>query len=160
MVDKHVVKMILETAQLLCTAHRVLDGKEQVENTGKRKIKRYHLDNSLNNILYKATHINHPSALWARESNKNYEWLYKHFVALLEEYTFRFNKIHKCNFLIDILNKVPNNIKVNSQTQIKQAMDDKFKISIDPIINYRNYYKTGKSHLFRWTNREIPSWIS
>ena len=69
--DKHVVKMILEYAQLLSTAHRVLDGNEWADHVG----------------LYKATHKNHPSAIWARESAGNYFWLNKLFQELCKEYT-------------------------------------------------------------------------
>ena len=74
--NKHVVKMCLETAQLLSTAHRVLDGEDA------------------NPDLYKATHKNHPSAVWARENSSNYLWLMQHFDALLLEYAFRYYKRH------------------------------------------------------------------
>ena len=77
-VDKHVVKMILEYAQLLSTGHRVLDGEEFIDDSGKRKVKRWKLDNELDNILYKATHSKHPSAIWCRETSENYKLLYNH----------------------------------------------------------------------------------
>mgnify|MGYP001191264200 CR=1 FL=1 len=66
--NKHVVKMILESAQLLCTAHNLLDGSDA-------------------DVPYKSTHKNHPSAVWARQSSANYSWLYFHMLALGEEYT-------------------------------------------------------------------------
>jgi len=84
MVDKHVVKMVVETAQILSTAHHVLD-------------------NPINSPLYKKTHVNHPSTVWARQSDSNYSWLYNHFIALLFEYTYRYGKIHKTSRLIDEL---------------------------------------------------------
>ena len=99
--DKHVVKMILEYAQLLSTAHRVLDGKEYIDASSGRKIKRWRLeDTSLEGCLYKATHVNHPSAVWVRQSNNNYNWLVCLFQSLLSEYTHRYGKIHSCDRLV------------------------------------------------------------
>ena len=74
MCDKHVVKMIIETAQLLSTAHRILDGEEYTDRTANgRRIKRWlHPNSNMESTLYKASHINHPSAVWARKSNNNY----------------------------------------------------------------------------------------
>lgn len=103
-VDKHCVKMILEYAQLLCTAHRVLDGKEVVEQkyvkgslpARYRNVKRWKLTDERNDLLYSATHINHPSAVWARQNVENYKWLQSLLVALCKEYTYRYGKVHKC----------------------------------------------------------------
>ena len=73
MCDKHVVKMILESAQMLSTAHRVLDGDDRANETG----------------LYKMAHKNHPSTIWVRASSENYRWLWKHFDALFQfDYSF------------------------------------------------------------------------
>ena len=76
--DKHVVKMILESAQMLCTAHRVLDGDDYANKMG----------------LYKLAHKNHPSTIWVRSSYKIIEWLYDHMIALMNEYTYRYGKKH------------------------------------------------------------------
>lgn len=74
--DKHVVKMILEYAQLLSTAHRILDGHEVIEQTANgRRIKRWKLESDLDKVLYKSTHSNHPSAIWVRQNQQNYIWL-------------------------------------------------------------------------------------
>ena len=73
--DKHVVKMILESAQMLCTAHRELDG-------------------DVPDVFYKSTHKNHPSTIWARSKAGNYRWLYDLFVSLCDEYTYRYGKVH------------------------------------------------------------------
>lgn len=139
-VDKHVVKMILETAQLLCTAHHVLD-------------------NSTDERLYKKTHQNHPSAKWVRESEENYIWLYFHFIGLLTEYTLRYKKTHASQRLTDILINIPKNIPNIPMTKIPCAMPDEYKISNDPVINYREYYKHGKKDLHKWTNRMPPYWL-
>ena len=79
MLDKHVVKMIVEYAQLMSTAHRVLDGEHYYGKTvNGRKIARWKHP-TLDNQLYKASHVNHPSNIWLRESDDNYFWLYRHF---------------------------------------------------------------------------------
>lgn len=154
--DKHVVKMILETAQLLSTAHRVLDGEVEITKRNGRKYTHYHLDGDMDNI-YKATHINHPSAIWVRESKENYRWLQHLFVSLLAEFEIRRNKSHKCEFLEPYLVKFPKNIPDIPMTPIRQAMPDEFKHQ-DGVIAYRNYYINGKNHLAQWTKREVPSW--
>ena len=91
--DKHVVKMILESAQLLSTCHRVLDGTEYYDKTANgRKIKRWtHPNPNLEPLLYKAGWVKHPSTIWLFESAYNYMWLYKHMMALNEEYKKRYN---------------------------------------------------------------------
>jgi hypothetical protein len=168
MVDKHVVKMILETAQLLSTAHRLLDGEEYVEKkyvTGSlparyRNVKRWRLPDDRDGILYSATHINHPSAVWARQSNNNYTWLYCHFVGLLNEYTYRYGKTHKCADprFCQLLQTLPENIVVGHFTPVTPAMPDEYKVA-SAVESYRNYYKQGKTHLHKWTKREMPEWM-
>lgn len=143
MCDKHVVKMILESAQLLSTAHRLLD------------------DNP-NEILYKVTHKNHPSAVWTRQSFLHYSWLYKHFVALCDEYTYRYGKIHKTDSkLRKILRNYPQKFstQVSSWKEPPCCMPEDSKISLDTVDNYRQYYKTHKKHIHKWTKRNTPDWI-
>jgi hypothetical protein len=134
--NKHVVKMILESAQLLCTAHIILDG-----------------DNA--SVPYKSTHKNHPSAIWTRESSENYKWLYKHMLALGDEYTRRYGKKHltilKCS---GPLNSLPNNILIGKQTEMPQCMPDEYKIPGDSVSAYWNYYEKEK-HTVRNSNEEI-----
>lgn len=143
--DKHCVKMILETAQLLSTAHRVLD-KECLES-------------NFDTVLYKATHINHPSAKWVRECQNNYYWTYNLFLELLSEYTYRYEKKHKCVFLIDILCNFPKNLKNVNGTLPYLCMPDECKVS-DAIQSYRNYYVMHKQHLASWKKRGEPFWWS
>jgi hypothetical protein len=162
MVDKHVVKMILESAQLLSTAHRILDGRE-IEGKSKtgRKARRWFLDDARENVMYSATHINHPSAVWCRESVENYNWFVDHFFALMSEYTYRYNKEHKCyGELSYMLQSPPHNLKKWDWTAMPSCMADEYIISEDPIINYRNYYREGKKNLHKWTNRQPPEWIN
>ena len=166
MVNRHVVKMITESAQLLSTAHRVLDGTmtEGVRvnlDTGKtRKVKAYTLPDARVSVIYSATHINHPSAIWARTSVENYTWLVDHMFALMAEYTYRYEKEHKIQGEIGyMLQSPPFNLKDYEMTKMPSCMDQQYIISDDPIINYRNYYKKGKTHLFAWKNRQPPEWI-
>lgn len=159
MVDKHVVKMILESAQLLSTAHRVIDGQQYIDSTSGRRIKRWELPDSREPVMYKATHINHPSAVWCRTSVENYLWLVDHYFALLNEYTYRYGKVHKCADLGYTLQSPPLGLKDWDATPIICAMDTKYIVSQDPVENYRNYYRQGKSALHKWTGREPPPWL-
>lgn len=138
--DKHVVKMILETAQLLSTAHAILDNDgKQVEG------------------MYKPTHINHPCAIWVRKTRDNYIWTSNLLYWLLEEYTHRYNKVHKVKEMYDELVFNPKNIIDSFFTTPALAMPDEYKNS-DPVEAYRNYYIGEKRHIAKWTNRQIPSW--
>jgi hypothetical protein len=158
--DKHVVKMILEYAQLLSTAHRVLDGNEYIDASSGRRIKRWRLGNeSMENMLYKASHINHPSAIWVRQSNNNYNWLMCLFQDLLQEYTHRYGKIHATDRLVYWLRQPPANIPVGYFTQPTPAMPDEYKVP-DSVQSYRNYYIGAKKTMAKWKNRSIPEWWS
>lgn len=163
--DKHVVKMILESAQLLSTAHRILDGNitqtTVITKTGKsRNTKRYVLlDQEKDSKLYNATHIHHPCAVWARENINNYMWLYQLFVALCEEYTYRYGKIHKTYTLLHtLLSESPKNISQEPFTQPAQAMPSEYKNS-DPVVAYRQYYIGAKSKFAKWTRQQTPDWF-
>jgi hypothetical protein len=162
MVDRHVVKMILETAQLLSTAHRVIDGVEYAgQSQSGRKAKRWRLSGNADAIMYAATHINHPSAVWVRENSANYVWLYEHLLALGREYTYRYGRTHlTIDKLKDILKEAPEQITESKvMTKMPSCMDKQYIVSLDPIVNYRNYYNYGKTDLLRWTDREPPGWI-
>jgi hypothetical protein len=160
-VDKHCVKMILEYAQLLSTAHRVLDGLESTTlSVSGRKKKVWTIGDNRNDVLYSATHINHPSAIWVRKSDANYAWLFRMFGALMDEYTYRYGKIHACERLADALSHRPKNIPKGSFTEPTPAMPDHYKVSGDSISSYKNYYLGDKTRMFSWKKRETPSWIS
>ncbi len=151
--------MILEYAQLLSTAHRVIDGVEGIRlSESGRRLKTWILLDDRENILYKATHVNHPSAIWARASKENYLWLSRLFAALLEEYTYRYGKYHKSGELIDYLSYQPDNIPNAPFTQPTQAMPDRYKQD-NAIFAYRNYYLGEKSDLFSWKSRQWPDWV-
>lgn len=142
-VDKHVVKMILETAQLLSNAHHMLDGAQVIKP------------------IYKLTHKNHPSAIWVRASKQHYQWLHSLLKSLCKEYTHRYQKIHKVEHsgLLDILADSPMNLAdkgwVSDPTP---AMPDEYKTTT-AIESYRKYYKGAKSSFANWKNRPTPSWF-
>ena len=141
--DKMLVKMPLETAQMLCTAHRELDGDEYADEVG----------------LYKRAYWNHPCTVWARSGVINYAWLYKHFIALGEEYKYRYGREHgSITKLKDALEPHPDNIDPNPKmTPVAQAMPDQYKDD-DPIKAYRNYCINEK-HYAKWEQgRAKPDW--
>ena len=158
--DKHVVKMILEYAQLLSTAHRVLDGTicDGFSNSGRRK-KTYTISDPRNDILYSATHINHPSTIWVRQSQANYGWLYELFGWLCAEYTHRYGKHHATERLDSQLKIPPKNIPIGEFTEPTPAMPDTYKVMNDSVKSYRNYYIHDKSRFAKWKNRESPEWF-
>jgi hypothetical protein len=162
-VDKHCVKMILEYAQLLSTAHRVLDGILTVGlSESGRKRKQYILSDKREQMLYSATHTNHPSAIWVRHSNQNYMWLAELLEELCWEYTYRYGKIHKVerDGLMQLLkNEFPRNIPIGPFTEPTPAMPDHYKVAGDSIQSYKNYYLGDKQRMFSWKSRPQPVWI-
>ena len=156
--------MILEYAQLLSTAHRFLDGTliDGYSKTG-RKQKRYVLSGDLDSALYASTHINHPSAIWVRQSPENYLWLANMLVALCEEYTYRYGKTHKVErdgLCYVLLKNIPHNIGNSGFTQPTPAMPEDVKIPGDSIASYHNYYIKNKTHLANWKKRNTPIWFN
>ena len=158
--DKHIVKMATEYCQLLSTAHRILDGKMYLGKTkNNRNIKRWRLPDEREDILMKASHVNHPSNIWVRESRENYMELYFIYMATLAEYTYRYGKIHGSSKASMILQRPPKNLVSNKNTELTQAMPDYCKINNDPISAYRNYYIKEKKDFVSWKNRSIPEWF-
>ena len=133
--DRHCVKMILETTQLLSSALPYLEK----GRTGP----------------YKTTHLNHPCSLWTRRCRGNYHWLWKLGIALCDEYTHRYERIHKCqSYLGDLILSKPLSRRL---TPFAQAMPEQYR-DIDVIKAYRAYYLGEKRSLAKWTKRQIPSW--
>lgn len=137
-IDKHVYKMITESAQMLSTTVRLLG-----------------IDAG-----YKITHQNHPCTKWTRESLSNWLWLKQLVFHLNDEWKYRYNHNHN-HKSFEIVNSLPIP-KINDLglTPFAICMDNVFKIDNDPVKSYRNYYIKAKSHLFDWKNREIPDWIT
>lgn len=152
-VDKHVVKMRLELAQLACTTH--------------------HLSGTNPNIIpYKKTHDNHPSNIWTRESLANYNYVVELGLALCDEQEYRFQTpdqkaIPVFKWLLCNQPNIPNlgltkprlaitwdNLTINKTLQLEHESDFDWAIK-----NYRRYYADGKQHLFNWKNRPKPDWL-
>lgn len=162
-VDKHVVKMIVEYAQLMSTAHRVLDGHEwEGRTTAGRRIKRFmHPDSLMNTELYKACHINHPSAKWVRESAANYSWLYELWSYLCEEYTYRYGREHLTKTKLEyFLMLPPANASDEPFTQPTPAMAQYPQCIVegDSLTSYRQFYWADKKSFATWTRRDKPEW--
>ena len=139
-VDKHVVKMILETCQMLCTTN--------------------HLVKSNYKPPYKATHKNHPSTIWARTSIDNFKWLCSLGIELCKEYTYRYGKTHKCeNYIRDMAKdeNLPDLPKISFTTPAL-AMPDMYK-SDNSVESYRSYYFFEKHHILNWKKRSEPDWV-
>ena len=132
----HVCKMIIESCQLLCTAHWMTDGEAP----------------------YKKTHINHPSNKWARESLSNYVWLCDLGMELCKEYTHRYGKRHKTQEHIEWCMLNLPNIEDKGLTEMPQAMPDDVKCE-DSVEAYRQYYKKYKKDFARWTKRPVPEFM-
>ena len=133
--DKHVVKMILETAQLLYSAF------PSVPIGG-----------------YKKTHVNHPCAIWTRESQDNYAWLCELGLALCAEYTFRYGRIHKTQSHIEWLTANPPDLPAIGVTEIRQAMPVEYKRA-NPVEAYRAYYIGAKARLLTYSKRSSPAFL-
>lgn len=137
--NKHVVKMLLESAQLLSTV-LFLRGVD---------VKQLH---------YRPTHIKHPSTLWAAKDPANLAWLYAHAEALCDEYTRRYHKKHRSETVIKSMKHMLQTLDWNSTTTFAQAMPEQWK-HVDAVTAYRSYYIAEKSRFAKWAPRaEPPTW--
>ena len=135
--DQHVIKMILESLQILCTALY----KHGIQTP------------------YKPTHQKHPCVLWAEYSYDNFIWLKKLATALNKEYKYRFEKVidHRS---INVLNEISGfRYKKRGLTEFPQAMPEKYKVEGNPVLAYRKFYVGEKMHFARWSKRDIPFWV-
>ena len=161
MCDAHVVKMIVESCQLLSTNDRILGRNSDVD------------------ILYKATHENHPCRK-CLTSPWNEQWLICHLWSLLNEYFYRYGEIHKSaepkmNKAAELysrcwhgpkgLQAFPNRDDLLDQCTFPKCMPDEFKVGgddLDSVVqSYRQYYKQKQLTMkrFRYTKREMPEWL-
>jgi len=137
--NKHVVKMLLESTQILCTNLSLLG----------------------HTVPYRPTHINHPCTAWARATLANTKWMLEHTWALNYEYSLRYKKIHKVNNILCDLTTLLSpaiNADWHDHTPFVLAMPDECKMN-NPIDSYRNYYITKKNHFAKWAPKsQAPSW--
>lgn len=142
--DKHVIKMILETAQLLSTVIQQHQGYAAT-------------------WLYRRTHEKHPCTKWAGESAQNFIWLQQLGFHLCEEYTYRYGKKHKSEWLIrdGLLNWMAQiEWPENEMTMRPQCMPQDCRDPFNVVSAYRDYYLTHKTHLLTYTRRQIPEWVA
>ena len=142
--DKHVVKMVLEYAQILSTAHRVIDGDEAADRES----------------LYKIAHKNHPSTAWARASHSNYSWLSDLWAYLGDEYTYRYGKVHKSEAVIQECMDQCRDLSLYNlkRTPHPLCMPDQYKTD-DAVESYRRFYIGEKASFARWNKTtEPPPW--
>ena len=141
--DKHVCKMMIEYAQMLSTAHRVLDG-----------------DGVISESLYKVAHKNHPCTIWTRTNKSNYLWLFRLWKNLSMEYTLRYGRFHaswtKLNMYLEF---PPKNISEGDLIEQPQCMPDHCKDEEDVVEAYRNYYIKEKSSFAKWKFASTPDWF-
>jgi hypothetical protein len=137
-VNTHVNKMCVEYSQLLCGVHHMV-GNEIT-------------------IPYKLTHKNHPCAVWLRESLSNYVFLCDIALEVCKEFSYRYEKRHKSQDVIEwaIINTPK--IKDVGLTELPKAMPDEYKVDC-VVQSYRNYYNYGKTNLLIWKKREKPYWV-
>tara|TARA_B100000131_G_scaffold168602_1_gene162983 strand:+ start:8074 stop:8625 length:552 start_codon:yes stop_codon:yes gene_type:complete len=135
-----VVKMILESCQMLSSALNIL---------------------SDSNIApYKTTHANHPSSKWVRESSANFECLIEHTMALLDEYTSRFQKVHKCKAVLDKIIEIyscnQDLFPSSEETSLPLCMPEEFK-GPSTVESYRSFYSSKPR--IRYPKDKIPPWF-
>ena len=135
MCDKHVVKMIVETAQMLCTiAHNM----------------------GYEGAPYRSTHKNHPCTVWAAKTSSNWSWLLRHGFALCDEYTKRYGKNHKSKKVIEWCSQMPTRPKPGPLTPFAQAMPEQYRNEC-VVTAYRDYYVGDKSSFATWKT-QTPNW--
>ena len=134
--DKHVVKMPLETTQMLSTVHWRYDEPGP----------------------YRPVHQKHPCTLWAGQTLTNYQWLLKLGLALCDEYTYRYGRVHGCQKVLQLLTNAPQQLTAQGFTPFAQAMPPEYK-DHDPIAAYRRYYINDKAKLCVWKTRPTPPWM-
>ena len=140
--DKHVCKMIVETAQMLCTTHRLLDPQWAEEMN-----------------MMKAGFVNNPMTILVRTYVANYHWTFKLFQGLLDEYEFRYGKIHKCQeHELGLLS--PPKIPELGLTEVPLCMPNHCKNVLSHVRSYREYYRKEKRGFAKWTKREEPYWFN
>ena len=159
-VDRHVIKMILESAQMLCTAHwinkYVGDIPRKLESDEWNKVKEQK-QNEPRDFPYLPTMHNHPCSIWVRESLDNYEWLYCLALALDEEYGYRYGKSHKS--VHGVILKLPEllHLRRDGLTPFAQAMPDSLK-GRNAVEAYCKLYHKDKATFASWKYREKPPW--
>lgn len=164
--DKHVVKMILESGQMLCASHwlhllnEYYPGKKE-EFKRVKDMQKWLIENipKEKQPPWKLSHINHPCTIWTNNSLSNYFWHHELSKSLCVEYTKRYGRVHSSEIIIDWLGKnKPVKMTDKGLTQFVICMKEEYKISEDPVLCYRNYYIKDKSRFAKWKLNNQPYW--
>ena len=165
--NSHCIKMILESAQMLCAAHWIgwqhMLKPPPMKN---RDLQAWLSENVRPEFQppWKMTHVNHPCTQWTQRCWGNYMWLSLHGLELCAEYTRRYGKVHKSLEVHRWLNRVipptfENTTEICTDiTPFAVAMPDEYKVPGDPVQSYRNYYSGAKRYLAKWPEGREPSW--
>ena len=158
--DQHIVKMPIESAQMLSTAHRCLDGDRFEDRTKNgRRYTRWIFSDERESVLYKSTMRGHPCTQWVMKSLENYCWLAIHALEMCEEYTRRYDKRHGSRDVIEYLRfNYPKNIPNPVRSPFAQAMPDYCKRS-DAVDAYQTFYIEEKARFARWSKTPMPKWF-
>lgn len=157
--DKHVIKMLLESTQLLWTAqHVATEGRIPALETAPTTLRG-------DRHGYAPTHPKHPCAIWTRASLANYRWLCELALALAEEYHYRWparEGPHACEAHVIWLRAHPPPLPEGPLTPPAQAMPDIYKVPGLAPVAYRAYYTGDKAArgLLVYTRRTPPNWVS
>lgn len=167
--DDHVLKMILESGQMLCMTNYIHEVfgyiPEELDKEQRNEIKEFadrfrELDVSERPIPYLPfkRHLNHPCTLWVRQSKSNWEYLWDLICRINEEYKFRYEneEDHKTYRNLKKLDP-PKDLGDKGLTEQPLAMPDECKVQ-DVVSSYRKYYIEKKQHLAKWTKRSAPCW--
>ena len=170
--NKHVVKMILESSQMLCTSHwmRLLEskGKKLTDFKRVRDAQQWLFENTSKEFQppWKMSHVRHPCTIWTNENISNYMWHLELCESLLSEYRSRYKKNHKSEDVVKWLRKnIPVNIESAELTNFVVCMKDEYKIyqeesRLDPVASYRNYYLKDKVRFAKWEpHANTPIWF-
>ena len=157
--DQHIVKMPIESAQMLSTAHRCLDGDRFEDRTSNgRRYTRWIFSDERESVLYKSTMRGHPCTQWVMENLQNYLWLSIHALEMCEEYTRRYDKRHGSQDVIEYLRvNYPKNMPNAMRSPFAQAMPDYCKRS-NAVDAYQTFYIEEKARFARWSKTCPPSW--
>jgi hypothetical protein len=162
--DKHVVKMILESGQMMCSAHWTSWRSSLGIGTDVKR------RDAISRLLaevpavslppWKMTHVGHPCTRWTQRSRENYLWHSRLGLALCAEYTRRYKKVHKAERVHEWLreNLPPTFEGEAGLTPFAVAMPDDCKVSDDPVVCYRTYYMTHKRKIASWKSETPPWW--
>jgi hypothetical protein len=150
--DRHIPKMLLESAQLICTA-LVLTQKVLSKPTSD-------ITWDFGTVGYGNTHTNHPCSKWARADLANLSWLWAHFDEQCAEYTRRYGKTHLTEIKMRNVDCFRPNVLTTNCTPFAQAMPDQYK-DVDAVKAYRSYYYGEKRRFAKWQKlNNTPQWWS